>query len=46
VGMVMADHRIIHASGLVRIDMLDHQGIYQPDSKKYTHKLRLIKRLV
>ncbi len=46
VGMVMADHRIIHASGRVRIDMLDHQGIYQPDSKKYTHKLRLIKRLV
>ncbi len=46
VGMVMADHRIIHASGRVRIDMLDHQGIYQPDNKKYTHKLRLINRLM
>jgi len=46
VGMVMSDHRIIHASGRVRVDVLDHQGIYQPDNKKYTHQLRLIKRVI
>lgn len=46
VGIVLSDNQIIHASGKVRIDTLDHQGIYNSDLKKYTHKLRLIKRLV
>lgn len=36
--------KIIHASGSVRIDTLDHQGIYNNDTKSYSHKLRLIKR--
>ena len=35
---------IIHASGKVRIDKLDHQGIYNEDMKKYTHRLRVVKR--
>ena len=35
---------IIHASGKVRIDKLDHQGIYNEELKKYTHRLRVIKK--
>ncbi len=36
---------IIHASGKVRIDKLDHQGIFNEETKQYSHKLRLIKRV-
>ncbi len=46
VGMVLKDQRIIHASGKVRIDKLDHFGIYNTDTKKYSHQLKLIKRVV
>lgn len=46
VGIVLNDSKIIHASGQVRIDLLDHQGIYNEDSKSYTHQLRIIKRYV
>lgn len=46
VGIVWQDGRIIHASGRVRVDKLDHQGIYNEDLKKYTHELLLIRRIV
>ncbi len=46
VGMLIADDKIIHASGRVRIDSIDHQGIYNREMNKYTHKLRLIKSIV
>ncbi len=43
VGIILSGQRIIHASGRVRIDRLDHQGIFDTRRKTYTHKLRLIK---
>jgi len=43
VGILLESNRIIHASGKVRIDMIDHQGIYNEDIGKYSHNLRLIK---
>ncbi len=46
VGIVLDDQLIIHASGQVRIDKLDHQGIYNLETKKYSHKLRVIKRIL
>ena len=46
VGLVIDHSKIIHCSGKVRIDALDHEGIYDQDLQKYTHKLRLIKRIV
>lgn len=46
VGIIMGDNYIIHASGKVRIDRLDHLGIYNPDSNKHTHKLRVIKKII
>ena len=46
VGIVMEGRKIIHASGEVRIDKLDHQGIYNLDKKAYTHKLRVIQNLI
>lgn len=44
VGIILEKGKIIHASGSVRIDTLDHQGIYNDELKAYSHKLRLIKR--
>lgn len=46
VGIVLENQQIIHASGQVRIDRLDHHGIFNIDTKKYSHKLRIIKRLI
>jgi gamma-D-glutamyl-L-lysine dipeptidyl-peptidase len=45
VGIILEKNKIIHASGQVRVDKLDHQGIYNEEIQKYTHKLRLIKRV-
>ena len=45
VGILTAKNKIIHASGKVRVDNIDHQGIYNNESRKYTHNLRLIRRL-
>ncbi|MBL4651560.1 MAG: C40 family peptidase [Flavobacteriales bacterium] len=46
VGIILRDSHIIHASGKVRIDRLDHQGIYNADIKDYSHKLRIIKKVI
>ena len=46
VGIVLENRRILHASGRVRIDNLDQEGIFNASEKKYTHKLRMIKRVV
>lgn len=46
VGMLLGNNEIIHASGKVRIDKIDHQGIFNTESRSYSHKLRLIKKLL
>ncbi|SFB27562.1 SH3 domain-containing protein [Flavobacterium swingsii] len=46
VGIIMDDNYIIHASGKVRIDRLDHLGIYNAEVNKHTHKLRVIKKII
>ena len=43
-GLIIEKNKIMHASGSVRIDIIDHYGIYNYEDNKYTHKLRLIKR--
>lgn len=45
VGLLVAHGLVIHASGRVRLDRIDHTGIYREDLKKYTHKLRTITRI-
>ncbi len=44
VGILLSPDRIIHASGRVRIDMIDKKGIVNGDTGKRTHTLRSIKR--
>ncbi len=46
VGIIMQDNYIIHSHGKVRIDRLDHTGIFNTDTKSYSHKLRVIKKII
>lgn len=46
VGIILNDYRIIHVHGKVRIDTLDHSGIFNIDLQKHTHKLRVIKKYI
>ena len=46
VGIIMENHHIIHAHGKVRIDRIDHSGIYNVDTNTHSHKLRVIKSIV
>jgi len=46
VGIILKNNQIIHAHGKVRIDKLDHSGIYNIDTKRHTHKLRVIKKII
>ncbi|HOZ40820.1 MAG: C40 family peptidase [Flavobacteriales bacterium] len=40
------DLRIAHSSGRVRIDKLDHQGIFDEESGAYTHRMRMVRRVL
>jgi cell wall-associated NlpC family hydrolase len=44
VGMLLNREHIIHASGKVKIDLIDQKGIYSEEQGRYTHKLASIKR--
>lgn len=46
VGIVLKDGEIIHASGKVRIDTLDKEGIFNNENKTYTHRLFKVKRIL
>ncbi len=45
-GIISGNQRIIHASGCVRHDRIDQQGIYNDKLDKYTHRLRIIRNLL
>lgn len=46
VGIIMDGNYIIHSSGKVRIDRLDHLGIFNAETNRHTHKLRVIKKMI
>ncbi len=46
VGIIWARNKIIHASGKVRIDNVDQFGIFNVDTHRYTHKMRVMKRIL
>ena len=46
VGIMLDGEHIIHASGSVRIDRIDHEGIYNSDIESYSHRLRIVKRVI
>ncbi|MDX9881909.1 MAG: C40 family peptidase [Prolixibacteraceae bacterium] len=46
VGIIWARNKIIHASGKVRIDNVDQFGIFNVDTRQYSHKMRVMKRVL
>ena len=46
VGLLLENHFILHAHGRVRIDRIDQTGIYNFDTQKHSHKLRIIKKIL
>ena len=46
VGIMLNPQQIIHASGCVKIEKMDSQGIISNQTGEYTHKLRVVKRLI
>jgi gamma-D-glutamyl-L-lysine dipeptidyl-peptidase len=46
VGIILEDNKILHAHGKVRIDPMDHHGIFNTDLKKHSHQLRIVKKII
>lgn len=46
VGVVWEKNKIIHSSGKVRIDNIDHFGIFNIDTGRYSHQMRLMRRII
>jgi hypothetical protein len=46
VGIYSEEGKIIHPDGFVKIDLVDHFGIFDKSQNRYTYKLRVIKRLL
>ena len=46
VGIIMKDNYIIHTHGKIRVDRIDHSGIFNIDTHRHTHKLRVIKKII
>lgn len=46
VGILVNSHQIIHASGNVKKEIIDSQGIISSQTGEYSHNLRVIKRVI
>ena len=46
VGIILQDNHVIHCHGEVRIDRIDHTGIFNRDTRRYSHQLRVIKKVI
>ena len=46
VGILWKKNKIIHAYGKVRVDNVDQFGIFNVDLKRYTHKMRVMKKII
>jgi cell wall-associated NlpC family hydrolase len=44
VGIMVDGETIVHASGEVRVDKMDQQGIYNQEAGRNSHRLRIVKR--
>lgn len=44
-GILLANNHIIHCHEKVRVDRIDQSGIYNVDSRRHTHRLRVMKQL-
>jgi cell wall-associated NlpC family hydrolase len=45
-GILLPDNQVLHVQEKARIDRIDHYGVFDTNSGKYTRRLRVIKRLL
>ena len=45
-GIILPNNEVLHSYGSVRIDAIDHYGIYNKKEARYTHRLRVVKRML
>ena len=45
-GILMAQNQILHASGFVRVDQIDPNGIFNVEKQQYTHQLDCVRRFI
>ena len=45
VGILLENNYILHSHGKVKIDRIDQTGIYNSETQKHSHKLRIIKKI-
>jgi cell wall-associated NlpC family hydrolase len=45
-GILFPENQILHVYGKARMDRMDHYGIYNEELKRYTHRLRIVKRVL
>ena len=45
VGLLLPNSQVLHVGDRVRIDAVDHYGIFNAQAGRYTHRLRVVKRL-
>lgn len=46
VGFILPNQKILHAHGKVRIDSLDYTGIFNSELNRYTHQLRVMRKII
>ena len=46
VGLLLPGSEILHVEGRVRVDAIDHFGIFDREAGRYTHRLRVVRRLL
>jgi hypothetical protein len=44
-GIIVEESHVLHVDGCVRIDPMDHFGIFAPERRAYSHFLRSVKRV-
>ncbi len=45
-GILFPENQVLHVYGRTRMDRVDHYGIYNDELKRYTHRLRIVKRVL
>ncbi len=46
VGILLPENKIIHVAEKVKVDKIDHYGIFNNELQKYTHRMRVVKRVL
>lgn len=46
VGILLPGSQVLHVYGRVRVDAVDHYGVFNRETGRYTHRLRIVRRFL